>query len=253
MRGLYFAKPLEYRLEVPRDTFVQGEPLQGTLSVTNRGGEARSKLSLQVGLAYGVYKDIKTEGVRALTVLDRVTLAEGFTLQPGQEKLCPWSLPLGPMGPIQSKEGSPFLLYGGNLETPETRGQIDLPVQLAAPLKAFLTTLENHFAFELRGSKCTEGVLEGRFKPPASYPTLEELTVLLSLDAKSVKVEFLSRGKGLKRGEEGGVTTRKRGAKKAIPVEQFLPRSGPPNRALYRSLVDELLPQIAVRVERKGG
>jgi hypothetical protein len=252
MRALYFAKPLEYRLEVPGDTFVQGEPLKGTLSVTNRDNAARAQLSLQVGLAYGVYKDIKTEGLRALQLLRRETLAEGFSLEPGQERRCEWELALELAGPVQSKEGSPFLLYGGELSTPEARGQIDLPVQLAPPFKAFLTTLENHFAFELRGSKCVDGVLEGRFKPPASYPTLEELTVLVSLDAKQVKVEFQSRGKGLKRGEEGGVTTKKRGAKKSIPIAQFVPPNGLPNRALYRTLVDELLPQIAVRVERKG-
>ena len=69
---------------------------------------------------------------------------------------------------------------------------------------------------------------------------------------KGVQVEFHGRGKGLKRGEEGGVATKKRGATKSVPLEKFLPKSGPPNRALYRSLVDELLPQIAVRVEKKG-
>lgn len=252
MRGLYFARPLEYRLELPSETFVQGEPLRGTLSVTNRDSAAHAKLALQVGLAYGVYKDLKAEGARTLQVLERVMLAQGFSLKPGEEKHCEWELPLELTGPVQSKEGGPFLLYGGDLDTPQSRGQIDLPVQLAPPFRAFMTTLENHFAFELRGTRCSEGTLEGRFKPPSSYPTLEELTVLISVDAKHVKVEFASRGKGLKRGEEGGVATRKRGAKKSVPRDQFLPRSGLPNRALYRTLVDELLPQIAVRVERKG-
>lgn len=252
MKGLYFAKPLEYRLDVPTDTFVQGEPLRGTLSVTNRDSKAQSGLTLQVGLAYGNYKELKAEGARVLQVLERITLAEGFALKPDQEQRCEWEIPLGLAGPIQSKEGGPFLLYGGDLNTPEARGQIDLPVQLAPPLAAFLTTIENHFAFELRGSKCADGVLEGRFKPPSSYPTLEELTVLVTLDAKSVKVELQGRGKGLKRGEEGGVVTRTRGARKSIPIEQFIPRSGLPNRALYRTLVEQMLPEVAVRVERKG-
>jgi len=251
MRGLYFAKPLESRLEVPRDSFVQGEPLQGSLSVTNRDTEARAKLTLQIGLAYGIYKDIKSEGTRALQLLERMTLAENFALKPGEEKRCEWNMPLALVGPIQSKEGSPFLLYGGELDTRDARGQIDLPVQLAAPFSAFLTTLENHFAFELRGNRCSDGVLEGRFKPPASYPTLEELTVLISLDAKAVKVEFQGRSRGLKRGEESGLTIKKRSAKKSLPRDQFLPKNGLPNRALYRTLADEMLPEIAVRVERK--
>ena len=76
--------------------------------------------------------------------------------------------------------------------------------------------------------------------------------VELTPDEKSVKVEFMGRGKGLKRGEAGGIAIKKRSAKKSIPLERFFPRSGPPNRALFRSVVDELLPEIAVRVEKKG-
>jgi sporulation-control protein spo0M len=249
---LYFAKPLEYRVEIPRDTFVQGEPLRGTVSVTNRDTQPHKNLSLQVGLAFGVYKELKAEGASTLQVLQRLTLAEGFALKPGQERQADWELPLALDAPIQSKEGGPFLLYGGDLDTPERRGQIDLPVQLAPSLAAFLTTLENHFAFELRGSRVVDGLLEARYKPPASYPTLDELTVEVRLEPKGINVEFLGRGKGLKRGEEGGVAIRTRGVNKVVPVEQFMPKSGLPNRALYRALVDELLPQIAIRVEKRG-
>lgn len=252
MRGLYFAKPLEYRLEVPGNEFVQGTPLRGTLIVTNRDTKALSGLSLNVGLAYGVVKTLKAEGASALRILERTTLAEDFALNPGEERRAEWELPLHPMAPIQSKEASPFLLYGGNLEAPESRGQIDLPVQLAPPLRAFLTTLENHFAFELRGCHCEDGILEGRFKPPASYPTLEELTVLIGLEPESVRIEFQGRGKGFKLGAEGGLQTKKRAGVRSVPTAQFLPPGRPPNRALYRSLVDEMLPEIAVRVERKG-
>lgn len=252
MRALYFAKPLEYRLEVPGDAFVQGEPLRGTLSVTNRGAKASGKLSLNIGLAYGVYKEVKSEGARALQVLERKTVAEGFTLKPEEERRCEWELPLGLTGPVHSKEGGPFLLYGGDLDKPEARGQIDLPVQLAPPFVAFLTTIENHFAFEMRSNRCVDGAIEAQFKPPGSYPALEELTVRLTVDAKAVHTEFLARGRGLKVGETGGLTIKKRAATKATPREQFLPRNGVPNRALFRALVGELLPQIAVRVERKG-
>lgn len=252
MRGLYFAKPLEYRLEVEGDQFVQGQPLRGTVSVTNRDGSAHSKLSLNLGLAYGEIKALKTDGVASLKILERVTLAEGFSLKPDEERREAWELPLDLMAPIQSKDASPFLLYGGDLDTREARGQIDLPVKLAPPLEAFLTTLENHFAFELRGSHCEDGVLEGRFKPPASYPTVEELSVLISLEPKAVRVEFKARGRAIAPGAKGGLKPRKRGGVRSVPAEQFLPQSRPPNRALYRSLVEEMLPEVAVRVERKG-
>ncbi len=251
MRGLYFAKPLEYRVEVPNEQFVQGHNLQGTLSVTNRGDKAHKGLALAVGLAFGSFKALKESGQGSLTVLERITLQESVALKPGESRQVEWELPLGLDAPIQTKEAGPFLLYGGDLETPEARGQIDLPVTLCAPLQAFLTTLENHHAFELRATRWEPGMIEARLKAPASYPTLDDLFVLFKLDGDDVELTFQGKGKGLKRGEEGGVTTKQREASRRVPGAKFIPASGVPNRGFYRELVDEMLPEIAVRVDPK--
>lgn len=252
MRGLYFAKPLEYRLEIPGDVFVQGRTIDGTLSVTNRDSAPRDNLILQIGLAYGNFKELKESGSTALNVLARDILAQGFSLQPNEAREEDWQLPLAPDAPIQCKDGGPFLLYGGELETASARGQIDLPIQLSLPLEAFVTTLENHFAFEERGRRFVDGTVEVRFKPPVSYPTLEELLLALQMDGQQVALELRARGKGFKRGGEGGVTIKKTSVEKAVPVKELLLPSGQPNRPVYRTLIDNLLPRIAVRVEKKG-
>jgi sporulation-control protein spo0M len=252
MKGFYFAKPLEYRLEIPTDTFVQDSLLQGQLGVTNRDSAPQKNLTLEIGLAYGVFKEIKESGARALKMLERHKLAAGFTLKPGEEKRVAFELQLTAGAPIQSKEGSPFLLYGGELETAGARGQIDLPVALAPPFESFITTLENHFAFEARSRRCVEGVIEVHCKPPSSYPTLDELVILFRIDGENVEVEFDGKGKGLARGEGGGVATRRMNTRKSLPRTTFSLPNAMPNRPLYRELIQTMLPKIAIRVEKKG-
>lgn len=250
MRALYFAKPLEYRLEVSGEEFEQGQPLAGTLCVTNRGSAVLDDLMLELGLAYGVFREIKEEGNQSLTLLEGSQLAKGFSLEPGAEKKEAWELPLGNAAPIMSKEGSPFLLYGANLKQVGARGQINLPVGLSSPASAFIATLENHYAFESRASICAGALLETRFKPPGSYPLLDELTVTMKIDHKAVTLVFKGKGKGIRGGAAGGLIAKHSSTKKTIPLEKFGFDRGRPNRGLYRELIDAMMPKIAVKREK---
>ncbi len=251
MKGLHFAKPLEYRVEIPGDEFVQGKPILGRMSVTNRDSKAHKGLSLEIGLAYGDFKELKESGGASLKILERAQLAQGFSLKPGEEKQVEWEFPLGRDAPIRSSDGGPFLLYGGNLDSTRERGQLDLPVELSPPLATFITTLENHFAFESRGCKSEKGVVTVRLKPPGSYPALDELSVSFKLDEKSVHLVFTGRGKRLRRGVDGGVEIKQNKTKKKVALNQFILHNTMPNRALYRDLISTMLPNIAQRVEKK--
>ncbi len=113
-----------------------------------------------------------------------------------------------------------------------------------------MRALENHFAFEERGRKFAEGVTEVRFKPPASYPTLEELSLQMAMDEQEVKLDFLGRIKAMRGGQAGGMTRKKRHVTRKVPTSKFMLSGGMPNRAFYRALIEETLPDIAVRAEK---
>ncbi len=250
MRAMYFAKPLEFRLEVTGEDFVQGQTLTGTLSVTNRDKAPHKKLNLEIGLAYGLFSDIKEQGNKALTILEKQTLAKNITLAPDEENKVSWEISLDHAAPIVSKEGTPFIVYGADLKTVEARGQIDLPVELSPPVSAFIATLENHHAFEARGKKSADGVVETSFKPPGSYPTLNELIVMMRIREQEVELEFIGKGKALKGGEAGGVVSRRNTTKKKVDLAHFGFGGAVPNRALYKELVDTMLPKVAQKVEK---
>lgn len=248
MKGMHFAKPLEYRVEVPAEEFTQGQAVEGTVSVTNRDAAARDDVRIELGLGFAAYKAMKAEGAAAFDVLERQVAAEGVRLEPGETHSTAFSFKLAHDCPVRSKEASPFLLYGEALEEDGRRGQIDLSVRLAPPLEAFIAAMENHFAFEARGYKRADGYTEVRMKPPDKMPTLQEVLVWLRLDGDEAEVQLRVRRKTLKRGEGGGVETRSSEATRTVPRGEFVTDTGMPNRPLYRELIrgmlDELVPTI---------
>lgn len=245
MRALHFAKPLEYRLEISGEAFVQGTPISGKLTVCNRGSQALTGLRVEIGLAFAAFKVLKETGSEAMEMLDKQTIAEALDLKPAEEISMNWQLDLTRNCPVKTKDEGPFLLYGGSLDKPRDRGQIDLPVEPHPTLEAFITTLENHFAFEARTRRFKDGILEIRFKPPERYATLEEFDVFMSLNDSGATLSFNGKYKGLRRGVPGDVETRKTQRDEEIPKAEFEMPNGQPNRSGYRTLLEEVLKDFA--------
>ncbi len=244
MRATHFARPLEYRLEIPQDRIAQGGLLQGTLAVVNRDTSALTGLRLELALGHGVFKEVKEQGGRAVAVLERHTLAEDFALQPGEQRTAAWSLPLRMDCPATTTESGTFLLYGSKLDDPASRGLIDVPVALAAPLEAVITTLENHFAFDCRGRRYSDGFMEVRFKPPGTYPTLEEFLVAMRIGEDGLDLNFRCKLKGFQRGSKPGLRNRSTELSRTLPSREYLTPNGQPNREAYRRVFQEVLQEV---------
>lgn len=253
MKGLFFAKPIEYRIETPADQLVQGDSFHGTMVMANRGAGPEQKLRMAVGLAYGDFRKIKDGEPGGLEVIEERALSEGVKLEPGAEHRAEWDFALGSDCPITSKEGSLFLLYGRDLADETARSKIDLQVKLSPVLEAMVASIENHFAFAAKSRGYAEGFTEVRFKPPASYPTLEEMTVLMRLhDKEGMELNFRCKAKKFDRGAAKGVKTHVIEIKHCYPREKYLVHNTQPNRPLYRDIVEEVLNKATPgRVEKK--
>jgi sporulation-control protein spo0M len=244
MRAVHFARPFEYRLDIPQERVSQGLPLAGTLSIVNRDGKPQSDLSLQLALGHGTFRMVKDKGGAALTLLERMTLIEKLTLAPGQEHKAPWKLQIQPDCPVTTKESGPFLLYGTNLDDTAGRGMIDLPVELSASLEVLIATVENHFAFEARSRKNQDGFMEVIFKPPGRYPTLQEFSIAMKVTGEDLNLRFRCKLKGFQRGPKAGVTTRKTEIDRTLTGRDFMVSAVLPNRERYRQVVQEALAEM---------
>jgi len=244
MRAVHFARPFEYRLDIPQELVAQGVTLSGTLCIVNRDSSPHGDLSLALALGYGTFRGVKDKGGAALTILERRTLAERLMLAAGQEHKEAWSLPIRADCPTTTKESGPFLLYGTNLDDPAARGMIDLPVTLAPALEALIATVENHFAFEARTRRNAAGFVEVQFKPPLTYPTLQEFSIAMQVNGGDLNLRFRCKLKGFRRGAKAGVTSRHTELERTLAGQDFMISATMPNRERYRQVVQEALQEM---------
>lgn len=249
MRALHFAKPLEYRLETPADQLVQGDTFAGELIVANRGEAALSNGVLDIALAYGRIKHLKAGEQDAFETVTRHRLAEGLAIAPGDAHQAAWEFSLARDCPISTKEGTLFLLYGGDLDQPQGWGRIDLQVLLHPVLETLVGTIETQFHFEARGRKNLADAVEVRFKPPASYPTMKDLYARVALREDALDVTFRAGLKALARGGAKGVRTRVEQTRRTLAPGEYLIGNAHPDRAAMKALIGEalreLLPSLA--------
>jgi hypothetical protein len=253
MKALYFAKPLEFRLETPAETLTQGESFAGEFVATNRGDAAQSDLDFSVALAYAEFKDVKDRPGSAFEVRDRRAIAEKKSLAPGESLRGNWEFTLPWDCPITSKSGALFLLYGTRLGEPGGFGMLDLRVNLAPVLETFIATVENQFQFEASSRRFTEGFTEVRLKPPESYPTLEKLELLLRYrEGEGIDLVYKAKVKGMDRETRAGLKTRNVTVERKLPPDQAFVGGKLPNRSLFRTAFEEALGEIVPMGMKKG-
>jgi len=242
MKALYFAKPLEYRLETPAEALTQGERFSGEFHATNRGDLPSDARSFSVALAYADFRAVRDKPARAFDIRDRCELGSGISLQPGETFRGEWSFALPTDCPITSKTGALFLLYGSTPDEPGRFGMLDLNVALAPVLETFISTVENLFSFQATGRKHHDGYTEVRFKVPATYPSLEKLQILMRYrEPEGMQLVYQAKVKGFDREGKSGLQSRPLNVERVLPPEQAFTGARLPNRNLFREAFQEAL------------
>lgn len=165
MRSVFIQKPLEFRLEVPLEAAIQGEPVPCTLTVKNHGAEPAPLPQLSLVLGLGVLKKVKAKAEDAFDILDRAQLDQAQVVLPGEQIASSWEFTLDRNAPISDKNQTAFLLYG-NGESPADLGQIPLTVTMHPHVRAVFDTCETVFSLINKGETWKDGRTIIKYKAP---------------------------------------------------------------------------------------
>ena len=113
MRSTFFDRPLEYQLLTAKEEWLQGEPIEGKLSIRNMNEERVGTSTIDVLLAYGNFRKIKAGEENCWSVLHLENIQKDLSLEGNQQLTYDWRLNLPSDAPITDKSGSLFLLFGG--------------------------------------------------------------------------------------------------------------------------------------------
>lgn len=192
MRGLFLQQSLEFRLEVPGDSFTQQSQVACALFIKNRGAETVRIDTPVIHLTLGTLKKIKSKDDSAFEILRSAELGRGVEIQAGSEISLPYTFTLDANFPITDKQQSPYLLYG-NSTTIGALGQLLLTVHPHPHLRAIFDTLTTAFSFVNKGETSKNGWTSVKLKPPESrrMSFVEELNLSARFVEDALQLEYL--------------------------------------------------------------
>ena len=191
MRSVFIQKPLEFRLEVPLDAAIQGEPVPCTLTVKNHGTEPAPLPQLSLVLGLGVLKKVKAKAEDAFDTLDRAQLDVAQVVLPGAQIVSSWEFTLYRNAPISDKNQTPFLLYG-NGESPADLGQIPLTVTMHPHARAIFDTCETVFSLINKGETWKDGYTVVKYKAPdlRKFSLVDEILIAVRCVDHSLELAY---------------------------------------------------------------
>lgn len=171
MKGTFFQKPVEFKIEVAGESWHQGAPLSGKLMIKNHGTEVLQGSDVPVRLAYGVLKKVRAKAPSSLSVLAEASAPAGWEITPGAEGGWEWSFRLDRNVPVTDASASLFLIYGRGAIL-EQLGQLQLNIAPSEAIEVFLKAWTIHFRFVLKSIKFAtrrdSGWVEAKLAPPSA-------------------------------------------------------------------------------------
>jgi hypothetical protein len=228
MKGTSFTKSLEWNIETVRESWQQGDTIEGSLSVKNHGTETVTLTTCGVGLAFADIKKVQTRAEGAL----KPEVTQGFSdteLSPGATSSTQFSFSLSPNGNVTDKKGSYYLTFGREF----IESQLQLKVEPKLLFSKIIGLLDTFHRFKLKEYKSSKKGVEFKLIPPTAreMANVESLLLTFSMDGENLNLRFEFQVKKL---DTSSVTTKIN--KQTVTIEKVVT---PKEYSLGRDMINQ--------------
>jgi hypothetical protein len=187
MKGAFFSKPLEWNIETQGESWTQGSPIPGRLSVKNHGSDPVDLSACGVGLAYAEIKKIHARTQGAL----KFESQKGFEqtqLPPGETLSLDFALTLAANSPVTDKKATYFLAYGKGFE----ENHLQLKIEPRPLFSKIVGLLDTFHRFKLKEIKTAKNGVEFKLIPPTArdMANLDGLSLIFSMEQDTLLMDF---------------------------------------------------------------
>lgn len=250
MKGTFFKKPLELKIQVEGEKWQQGQTVSGVLEVKNHGSDPVVLSGLRVDLAVGNIKKVHAKAADVFDVLHTVVLGDGATLKAGESATYPWSFATDINCPVTDTSNSLFILYGSG-EFPDGMGHLQVAMHPTQLIEEFLDTFKVQFRFVKKTQRSSKGWVNVKLAPPDSraFSKLEYVTVSFRLKDKNLEVSYEFHMKKVKAAPMTPAPEKEKLThdQQLTPQEYLMP-SGRPNFDRMESAIRESLDLVESKV-----
>lgn len=186
MRALFFVKPLEIVLETEKDFFTQGEPIIGSLKITNQGSENYTIEKEALNLSYGDIKKVYAGKDGALKQISVILPIENYTIAAGQSETLSFNHLIQTDGPVTSKLAAPFFSILGQTYSMQIKEHLYL--------SEVIKVMESFFRFRLKKTsyKIKNKVVEYQMisSSTGEMKNIESVTLALAFVENTLSCKF---------------------------------------------------------------
>lgn len=248
MKGNFFAKPLEYKLDVNGESWQQGSMLQGSLIIANHGAETILVKDLGIHLCFGNNKKIKAKDGKAFEVIDS-KLPDTETILSKSETSIDFNFALNSNAPITEKTQSLYLVCG-DINHPFDGGMLELNI---APIKAvsdFMEIFQTFFKFKFKTLKNKKDWVAVQVTPPDSkdWVNIQKLNLHMKVEDQKLNINFIF---NLKKLSFDSTLTGTKDSKLEVPIimekKDYLTFGDSPNQVKIMKVIEEVLDQVKLK------
>lgn len=250
MKGMYFQKPLQLNLLVNGESWHQGDPVAGSLTVKNLGPDDVPSSEVRVHLAYGELKKVRQKSPDAYEVLTSVPMEKGGKIAPGQEATLAWRFETDRNTPITDASRSLFVLYGRG-GSPIELGSLQLTVDPTPVVQEFLSSLQTEHRFVLKSRKFLRGATEVKLAPPDSreLASVEHLTLAFRFEGEDLRVGYEFRVRKIEAGAATfDVAKQKKTLEQVFKPEEYRTPTGRFNHERIEGAIKAALSTVAAKI-----
>lgn len=193
MRAILIQHPLEYRLEVQEDFFVQGALVPCSLTVKNHSQTPVPLNQIILDLSLGNLKKFKAKESGAFSLMERINLGNEIDLAPAAQITFQQVFTLSSNAPITEKNVSLYLQYG-DPSAEAGLGQLLLTVHPHAHVRHIFDTMTTVFNFINKGESHKDKQTTAKLKAPDSrrFSLVEELNLSANFEEdRTLVLRFL--------------------------------------------------------------
>ena len=242
MKGTFFAKPLEWNVDVQGESWRQGDKVTGQVVLKNHSNDALALDKQGMILAQGDMRKVHARDPKAFNVIAHLTFPQSDPTGPESLTL-PIDFELPANCAITDKRTSFYLAYG--VDSREANLQLKVePRKLFGEVTKLMETFQR---FKFKDVKAVKGGVEYKLHPPSSrdWAHVETLLLTLSLQGDQLHLAFCFNTKTI---DKDSITTAlakdKREFERVLGPREYSLGKDMPNQEGLMKVLDGVLAEV---------
>jgi len=248
MKGTFFNKPLEYKIEIDGESWTQGSKVTGNIIIVNHSKRPVALNKNGCHLCFTNIKKLKAKDTKAFNLIESI-LFEQDQVDAKSEIRLDFEFNLKEDCPITENTVSLYIVCGV-METAFDGGQLQLKIIPIKVISNFIEIFESFFKFKFKTLKNKKEFIEAKIVAPDSkeWTSVQGINLQMKMQDTNLILNFAFKLKKLDY-TAGGMDTKdvNLDIARILTKKEYSSFSESPNQTLISKAITEVIDQVKLK------